>query len=1068
MILSEMFIQFASFFSYEVAVGNDGKTTNIKDFTRVENPDMIFINNIFMPESSKVYVTVRAFNKAGLYHQQRSAPIVISSRPSLRVIDGPSDTDIDFQSSLGVLQGRWIYSDPCPITQAEWSVELLDGSVFKPFSIIPKGLSHFYSDMVTLQNGITYINVVKIRDALNRTRISISNGIAVKIQPPVPGSVRDGLAEDINYQESTLTLSANWDVFGKSKKSNDPTQNILYYEVAIGNDRRFPKTRTNIHYFENVGLNTSYTFTGLNLTAKVVQYFITVRAMSLAGSTQESYSNGIRVGYRNEIISGQIEHSKVQSSTSEVAASWTGFQADMGIDYFQIGLSSYSLQLPNGTLNCIEFDAVVPDLDEVPLFKVKRDTFYQFKDLHLKHNHLYYVVVIATDVTGRCIGNQGEPILIDTTPPNPGSIYVGGKEGDNVLYSVVSDHLELAWDPFQDDESKVKQYQISIYTTNVCSDKDVVNIENSALYTLVREDKVENDNKIVFYDLQLAPDTLYVGRIKAWNEAGLEASVISKHIRFDFTSPMPGVVKRGQNWFKELSFQPFTDHLNGLLAISNPREKTQFKCESQNILIPSGNINYNPPTLDQEFSSKCVDVDRDKISLIIRHDDNLRSVIKGGILAEGSTLRPGNYTIGIKTVLGKNMVSTIFFGSDRNAVLSDFVYTPDRRVNASFQEWDSEKDSFEKNLTQITNETIFSPVMTTEVQENVSHTKAEPVFNNSHAEQLTKNENTKHDPKKNSFKIGEEGEFSYGVHVPGYQFEYSWVVFFWIKDIYRSEVKQVYLDYNPTVTETYFSFSVTKTETPTQTVWSLKLFINGELKGEYNGLKLSTNGIMGIYNWNRDNYFPPITNPELPIAYKSVAVVNSLKLPLSYEKPCMQGLPFIDDDSGIKEIYLGLSDSKHKNKTATISPFQLYRSFCKPCKSDCNIDCNPLCTQVQQDFEIVPFTINNLTLRHASIDKSDITLNGSSFDAPTYFINVKVVNYAGLETISTSDAVMVDITPPHLDFVRCLDPSDSMDAPSLYQGTNKSMAAYWDASEDVGDIIGYNISIGTKPGRIHL
>lgn len=270
------------------------------------------------------------------------------------------------------------------------------------------------------------------------------------------------------------------------------------------------------------------------------------------------------------------------------------------------------------------------------------------------------------------------------------------------------------------------------------------------------------------------------------------------------------------------------------------------------------------------------------------------------------------------------------------------------------------------------------------------------------------------------------------------------------------------------MTETYFSFSVTKTETPTQTVWSLKLFINGELKGEYNGLKLSTNGIMGIYNWNRDNYFPPITNPELPIAYKSVAVVNSLKLPLSYEKPCMQGLPFIDDDSGIKEIYLGLSDSKHKNKTATISPFQLYRSFCKPCKSDCNIDCNPLCTQVQQDFEIVPFTINNLTLRHASIDKSDITLNGSSFDAPTYFINVKVVNYAGLETISTSDAVMVDITPPHLDFVRCLDPSDSMDAPSLYQGTNKSMAAYWDASEDVGDIIGYNISIGTKPGRIHL
>ena len=1015
-----------------------------------------------MPESSKVYVTVRAFNKAGLYSQRRSNPVVISSRPFLRVMDGPSDTDIDFQSSLGVLQGRWKYSDPCYIQHAEWSVELLDGSIFKEFSVIPKGLTHFYSDMVALQNGITYINVVKVVDALNRTRISRSNGVAVKIQPPLPGIVRDGLAEDINYQESTSVLSANWDAFGENSK--DPTQQIVYYEVSIGNDRRFPNTRTNIHYFENVGLNTNYTFTGLNLTAKIVQYFITVRAMSRAGSTQESYSNGIRVGYRDDIVPGHIEHSRVQSSISEIAVSWTGFQADMGINYFEVGLSSFFPSIPNDTMSCEELGDVLPELDEVPMFKVKTDTFYQFKDLHLKHNHTYYVVVVAGDITGRCRGIHGDPLLIDTTPPVPGSVYVEGSEGDNVLYSIVPDHLELRWDPFTDEECNVKQYQISIFTSTVCSDRDITNMENSPMYTLVTEDEVENDNKIAFYGLQLKPELSYVGRIKAWNEAGLEATVFSKHIRFDFTSPLPGAVKRGNAWSRELSFQPFTDHLNGLLALSNPGDKSVFTCESQKILIPTTGSVDDFIVLGGQFSTECTKINQDRIILHIRHSDNLKTVIKGGILVKSEGLRPGNHTIKMKSVLGRNMVSTIFFGSNRNAVLSEFEYKQERKLNVSFKEWNDKADLLVANNTDAGNAThVPANVIETMGRSNNSTVNVDSNTNKNDQE-FENNNNASIGSKENSIEMGKDDEFSFGVHIPGYRFEMKWLVFFWVKDVYRSEVKQVILDYDPTNLETEFSFDISKTETPTQTTWGLKFFINGELKGEYRGLKISSRGEMGIYNWNKDNYFPPISNPELPIAFHSNAVITGLKLPLSQVKPCMQGLPFLDPESGIKEVYIGLSDSKNINETASISPFLLFKTLCKPCTNGCNIDCNPSCTQYPTNFQIEPFVINNVSLQHATIDKTDIKSNGSSLSVPIYYINVKVINYAGLETIVTSDAVMVDITPPAMDFVRCLDPSDSMDAPSLYQGTNKSMAAYWDGSEDVGDIIAYIISIGTKPG----
>lgn len=76
--------------------------------------------------------------------------------------------------------------------------------------------------------------------------------------------------------------------------------------------------------------------------------------------------------------------------------------------------------------------------------------------------------------------------------------------------------------------------------------------------------------------------------------------------------------------------------------------------------------------------------------------------------------------------------------------------------------------------------------------------------------------------------------------------------------------------------------------------------------------------------------------------------------------------------------------------------------------------------------------INNFILWYVSIDKFDIILNGLSFDVFMYFINVKVVNYVGLEIISIFDVVMVDIIFLYLDFVCCFDLFDFMDVLFFY------------------------------------
>ncbi len=87
------------------------------------------------------------------------------------------------------------------------------------------------------------------------------------------------------------------------KSSN---QEIVFYEVAVGTDRRFPKTRDNVIPFTDVGLNKTVTFYDLNMTHYDAMYYFTVKAHSKSGSTSVVTSNGFSVGF-NGGVSGKYK-----------------------------------------------------------------------------------------------------------------------------------------------------------------------------------------------------------------------------------------------------------------------------------------------------------------------------------------------------------------------------------------------------------------------------------------------------------------------------------------------------------------------------------------------------------------------------------------------------------------------------------------------------------------------------------------------------------------------------------------------------------------------------------------
>lgn len=72
---------------------------------------------------------------------------------------------------------------------------------------------------------------------------------------------------------------------------------MTYYEVALGTDRRFDKTRDNVVPFTNVGLNTSVTFKDLDLEPGFAVYYFTVRAYSVSSTSVTVTSNGFYVSF---------------------------------------------------------------------------------------------------------------------------------------------------------------------------------------------------------------------------------------------------------------------------------------------------------------------------------------------------------------------------------------------------------------------------------------------------------------------------------------------------------------------------------------------------------------------------------------------------------------------------------------------------------------------------------------------------------------------------------------------------------------------------------------------------
>lgn len=949
-----------------------------------------FLNDLILPVGEMVYATVRVFNDVGLYRTVVSEPIAISPSPTLSVIDGYTLThDEDFQHRTSLMGGKWIYSDLCRVIKAEWAIEDIAGNLVQNFTNIQGASNHFFSDELQLNNGKTYINIIRITDALQRTFLSRSDGIAVRIQPPDPGIVRDGPSDDRDYQASSSEISANWEIFGKID-GKDPTQTIIKYMIAIGNDRRYSITRSNIHAFVDIGLNTSYIFTNLNLTEKTVTYYVTVKAISLAGSSQESTSDGIRVGFRIGVIPGKVYYDRFQSITNKISVYWSDFVSDLGIReyYVAVGSSQSKFAIENADCTTIigldshKYDVLSPR-------GVGDDTYVTIKNLQLKHGLEYFVSVIAEDEAGLCSVVSGTSLTIDTTPPLEGKLFIGSFYNVPIVYVHENTTLDIHWEHGLDEESGIKMYVITLLSKQHC---------NSTEEIILTESEIVNETEHTFYQLNLESKIPYFVRMRIVNRAGLSRYITSVPIFVDMTSPLKGDVKPGLDWIQPKPFQSSQSQIDAVMAIA--RSKSAYECPRHQ-MFP-----FNSFRAISNFSSECVDITSEHLDIGIRHDDTLQKIIKGGVASEPFKIIGGMYSFKLLPLKGENMTTIIALAPSLNHVPFNF----------------EEQHYFDSNYS----------------------------IGNGSESRFT----------------GIPQDYGVGITIAGYPREQNRKIILWSKDRYENRKRTMNYEIEELL-DIEIELEGEDGNSGNEISWSVTYFINDEELVQFTDLKFQDEWAMFLLTHNENGFFPPVTDIFHP--YDSVSRFMQINIPLNNDHACQYGKGFFDDESHLKEIWIGVSDSI--NKTDNIKPLQLFMEFCQPCYAICPGVCDRNCLE-KDEFEIFPTTINNLTLLSSSNANKGIhnetfdTSNGSKafdlYETPAYFINVKVVNLAGLDILIHSPAITIDTTAPYFEKVKCVDPEHSMTEPAAYQKSLQSLGAFWECSEDVGQIVKYAVSVGTS------
>ncbi|XP_078621329.1 uncharacterized protein LOC144887805 [Branchiostoma floridae x Branchiostoma japonicum] len=1053
---------------YEIAIGTASGRRDLQDFTAVPSGTTSYVfTQLDLLSVTQVFATVRGYNGAGQFALALSDGIFISRLSAglqplgqQFVYDGSNpDSDMDFQASSEQLSATWSFGDPCPMVQYDWSIHRMDGVVIQPPATLPGDQTFGDNSNVKAKDGESFYVVVRGTNQLGDSFVLRSDGISIRKEPLIPGEVRDGpvLGLDQNFQLSITTLSANWDQFGidrevaevldgneRSEKSDNRHQTIDHYEVAVGTDRRYPSTRSNIVPFTSIGNNRTVTLHDLPLTPRAT-YYVTVRGYSVTTSTTDVTSNGIQVGVGSEVIShGKITIQRFISSTSTMTFSWEGFEFSLPVRYYHWGLGTTKFDTDN--IDCSkmhQFDesgaltSTYASLFDVhPFTNVDKDTLVDLTDMTLEHKGTYYVTIMASDESLQC-DVVSSPVTVDITPPEQGQVQVGPFANLLVQYTDRSDEVTVLWEGFLDEESDILQYEITLLGPVPCG-----NTADSAPQLTDTVTVGANYSSYTFVDLFLEESMVYFVQLKAINHASGSSTVTSSPVLIDKRDPIAGDVVDGNSFQRDVSHQSSTSFLEGTFTLFHGQE--DYQCSYNNHDLDKPTDEWTPITAQGVWGTS-IEASRIKFvpeQLSFEEDEGLTVTMVRDVRAE-RMISGGYMTVLNHEGSGTFQVEMVTAGGVLDSVTSLVFWDGPAGVVGGFETPNvPDEDS---NFT--TSVPTTSPTSTQSPWQIVNDDSDEISDENAVIRTL---------PYTGIgmdifHEVATEGLTKYYVLV--------WSRFQDEPSALQYEKIELGFDASESWHTYALKYVVDRTDA-TQELWGIELHIDGEYFTTITGIPpvgLSTKLILAVRSKKgavtefQDVFNPPTVKARF----------RNLRTPPSADMLCRYGTPFQDGSTSIMKIYAGVGTTKEADDVKTFFEFE---DLCTPCMDDCSAySCDLNCTV--DDTTLHQVLITNLHLSAHMM----ITQDNSTISVPAlYYITIKAVSGSGRFALSSSDGVYIDVTPPVFESLYHVDLAWSEDEQSDFQGTNSTIAIRWEAYDIESQVVEYFWAIGTSPFSVDI
>ena len=518
---------------------------NILPITSLGDSPAIQTSGMNLKHGRKYYTRVVVMNKLGLKTVMCSDGVIIDTTPPIAgyLWDGAGEDDADFISSLRRVRAKFApFQDPeSPMVKYEWKLTMKESDIpITSFVDIPLSQNTPMMDGLSLEPGASYYVTLRGTNAAGLQATVVSNGFVADNTPPnCPGKILDVTSkndeDDVDFVRKLKSIQAKW-------KCTDKESGIHLQVVGVGTypggDDVTPFSVAQIVQVDGV----QYVDLDDVTILPKVRYHVTVKVYNGAGLRRTVTSDGILIDTTPPTVADQYIKDGLQGRDKNFTNERFSFSAhwEQAFTDAESGVVEYHIAL--GTKRGLA------DIKEIK--NVGSSTSATLTGVLLESGQRYYVTVTGCNGVHMCINGSSNGAVVDFVPPHTGKV-ITGYQGPPVFYQWLTNSAWARWNWCLADEKrdsgKIDYKQCSndsfydIHSGILGFGISVISLKTDVLLAPVKEaGRVKHTGRSISME-----DGIYSVVIEAHDRAGVRSRGLSNTFIVDSSPPSITHVQHG-------------------------------------------------------------------------------------------------------------------------------------------------------------------------------------------------------------------------------------------------------------------------------------------------------------------------------------------------------------------------------------------------------------------------------------------------------------------------------------------------------------------------------------------